>query len=57
MRSSPAVSSDFADVEEKQRLHAVDVGATRAVELVLDDVEQPPMQTLDQRQRLHIERL
>ena len=47
----------FADVEQKQRLDAVDVGAAGAVEFVLDHVEQPPMQTLDQRQRLQIKRL
>src|ERR1700694_714739 len=46
-----------ADVEQQQRLHRINVGATAAVELVLDDVEQPPMQSLDQGQGLEIERL
>ena len=35
-----------ADVVEQQSLHRVDVGAAAAVELVLDDVEQPAMQPL-----------
>src|SRR6266705_3396545 len=46
-----------ADVEQQQRLDRVDVGATATVEFVLDDVEQPPMQSLDQGQGLEIERL
>ena len=45
-----------ADVVEQQRLHRIDVGAAAAVELVLDDVEQAPMQPLDQRQGIEIER-
>ena len=45
-----------ADVEEQQRLDGVDVGAAAAVELVLDDVEQAAMQTLDERQRFQIGR-
>ena len=47
----------IADIEEKQRLHAVHVGAAHAVELVLDHVEQSPMEPLHQRQRIEIERL
>src|SRR5262245_25597858 len=47
----------LADVEQKQRLHCVDVGAAAAVELVLDDVEQAAMQPLDQSQSLEIVRL
>src|SRR6201994_657152 len=35
-----------ADVIEQQRLHRIDVRATAAVELVLDDVEQAAMQPL-----------
>src|SRR6202011_4261298 len=35
-----------ADVVEQQRLHRIDVGATAAIELVLDDVEQAAMQAL-----------
>jgi hypothetical protein len=38
-------------------LHRIDVGAPAAVELVLDHVEQPPVQSLDQGQGLEIERL
>src|SRR6185503_17564147 len=34
-----------ADVIEQQRLHRIDVGAAAAIEFVLDDVEQPAMQT------------
>ncbi len=45
-----------ADIVQKQRLHRIDVGAAAAVELVLDDVEQTPMQALDQGQRLQIVR-
>ena len=32
------------DIVQQQRLHRIDVGAAAAIELVLDDVEQPPMQ-------------
>src|SRR3990167_7045793 len=45
------------DVEQQERLHAVDVRAVAAVEFVLDHVEQPAMQPLDQRKRLEIKRL
>ena len=45
-----------ADVVEQQRLHRIDVGAAAAIEFVLDDVEQPAMQPLDQRQSFQIER-
>ncbi len=43
------------DVVEQQRLHRVDVGATAAVEFVLDDIEQAAMQPLNQRQGFLIE--
>ncbi len=43
-----------ADIVQEQRLHRIDVGAPAAVEFVLDDVEQTPVQTLDQGQRLQI---
>src|SRR5580704_11943829 len=46
-----------ADVVEQERLHRIDVGATAAVELILDDVEQAAMQPLYQSQRFEIERL
>ena len=45
-----------ADIVQQQRLHRIDVGAAAAVEFVLDDVEQSPVQTLDQGQRLEIVR-
>src|SRR4029077_514239 len=45
-----------ADIVEQQRLHRIDVGAAAAVELVLDDVEQTPMQALDESKRLQIVR-
>src|SRR5438105_895730 len=45
-----------ADVVQQQRLYRVDVGAAPAVELVLDDVEQPAVQPLDQCQGFEIER-
>ena len=45
-----------ADIVEEQRLHRIDVGAPAAIELVLDDVEQTPVEALDQRQRLQVMR-
>src|SRR6185436_14979201 len=45
-----------ADVVEQKRLHRIDVGAAPAVELVLYDIEQSPMQPLDERQGIEIER-
>src|SRR5262249_4950252 len=36
----------IADIVEKQCLHGIDVGAAPAVELVLDHVEEAPMQPL-----------
>ena len=43
-----------ADVVEQQRLHAIELGAAEAIELVLDHVEQKAVQPLDQSQRLQI---
>ena len=57
MRSSLAVSSLSPDIVDQQGLHAVDVIATTALELVLDHVEEAPMQALDQVQGLEILRL
>ena len=37
----------IAHIEQQQRLHAVDLALVTAVELVLDDVEQLPVQPLD----------
>src|SRR3984957_7636848 len=45
-----------ADIVQQQRLHRIDIGATAAVELVLDNVEQSTVETLDQGQRLEIVR-
>src|SRR5262249_37332637 len=45
-----------ADIVEQQRLHRIDVGAAAAVELVFDHVKQAPMQPLDERQGIEIER-
>jgi hypothetical protein len=45
-----------ADILQQQRLYGVDVGAAAAVEFIPDDVEQPAMQPLDQRQGIEIER-
>ena len=56
MRSSPAVELLVADIVEEQRLHRIDVGAPAAIELVLDDVEQTPVEALDQCQRLQVVR-
>src|SRR5665213_56738 len=39
-----------ANIVEQQRLHRIDVGAAAAVEFVLDDVEQPAVQPLNQGQ-------
>ena len=47
----------IADIVEQQGLHAVDVVPAAALELVLDDVEQTAMQTLNQREGLKIKRL
>src|SRR5690606_40727163 len=46
----------IAYVEEQQRLDSVDVGTAVAVELVLDDVQKPAMQPLDQLKRFHVKR-
>src|SRR6185437_1153674 len=46
-----------ADVIEQERLHRIDVGAAATIEFILDDIEQPAMQPLHQRQRFKIERL
>src|SRR5580704_5021949 len=45
-----------ADIVQQKRLDRIDIGAPLAVELVLDDVEQTPVQALDQSQRLKIVR-
>src|SRR6185436_15632576 len=45
-----------ADVVEQKRLHRIDVGTAPAVELILDDIEQSPMQPLYERQGIEIER-
>src|SRR6202044_1060474 len=45
-----------ADIIKKQRLNGIDVGATAAVEFVLDHVKQTAMQTLDQGERLQVMR-
>ena len=44
----------FADVIEKQSLHAVEIGAAKTIELVLDHVEQQTMQPFDETQRLQV---
>src|SRR6266511_1167304 len=46
----------LADVVQEQRLYGIDIVAAPAVELVLDDVEQPTMQTLEQGQGFEIVR-
>ena len=43
-----------ADVEQQQRLHAVDLAFVAAVEFVLDHIEQLAMQPLDEIERLEI---
>src|SRR5579862_866495 len=45
-----------ADIVQQQRLHRIDVGAAAAVEFVLDDVEETPVQALDESKRLQIVR-
>jgi hypothetical protein len=45
-----------ADIVQELRLHRVDVCAPAAVEFVVDDIEQTPMQALDQDQRFQIMR-
>ena len=45
-----------ADIVQQQRLNRIDVGAATAVELILDDIKQTPMQTLDQRECFEIVR-
>src|SRR5436309_8048918 len=45
-----------ADIVQKQGLHRIDVAAAAAIELILNDVQKPAMQTLDQRQRFKIDR-
>jgi hypothetical protein len=37
-------------------LDGVDIGAAAAIELVLDDIEEPPVQPLHERQSFEIER-
>src|SRR5689334_13419890 len=44
----------LTDVVKQEGLHAVEFGAALAIEFVLDDVEQEPMQPLDQPQRLEV---
>ena len=46
-----------ADVVEQQRLHRVDVGATAAIEFILDDIEETAVQPLYQSQSFEVERL
>src|SRR5262245_33826037 len=46
----------IADVEQEQRLHAVDVRTPAPIKLILDDVEQATMKALDKRQGLEIGR-
>ena len=43
-----------ADVEQQQRLHRVDVDDAEPLELVLDHVEQQPVQPFHHRERLEI---
>ncbi len=44
-----------ADVEQKKRLHAVDLALVAAIKLVLDHVEQLTMQPLHEVERLEID--
>src|SRR5919198_1575936 len=46
----------LADVVQEQRLYGIDIVSAPAVELVLDHIEQPAMQSLDQRQGFEIVR-
>src|SRR5690606_8446706 len=46
----------IADIEQQQRLDGVDVAAALTVEFVLDDIEQPAMESLHKLERLQIER-
>ncbi len=44
----------IADVEQEQRLHAVDYAFVAAVELILDHIKELAMQTLDEIERFQI---
>src|SRR5271170_4504740 len=46
-----------SDIIEQQRLHRIHIAAATPIKLVLDDVEQATMQSLDQCQSFDIDRL